>query len=105
DDRLMPPLANILQPLIDVANAILKFFHSDVGLTWGLAIVGLTVVTRLAILPLSLKQIRSMRALQALQPQLKAIQQRYKDDKQRQQREMMEFYKKNEINPLASCFP
>jgi YidC/Oxa1 family membrane protein insertase len=99
------PLANILQPLIDVANAILKFFHNDLGLGWGLAIVGLTIVTRLAILPLSLKQIRSMRALQALQPQIKAIQQRYKDDKQRQQREMMDFYKKNEINPLASCFP
>jgi YidC/Oxa1 family membrane protein insertase len=99
------PLANIFQPLIDVANAILKFFHSDIGVTWGLAIVGLTVVTRLAILPLSLKQIRSMRALQALQPQIKAIQQRYKDDKQRQQREMMDFYKTNKINPLASCFP
>jgi YidC/Oxa1 family membrane protein insertase len=99
------PLANILQPLIDVANAILKFFHNEVGLGWGLAIVGLTVVTRLAILPLSLKQIRSMRALQALQPQIKAIQQRYKDDKQRQQREMMDFYKENKINPLASCFP
>src|SRR5438874_12944790 len=101
----MLPLANILQPLIDVANAILKFFHNDVGLTWGLAIVGLTVVTRLAILPLSLKQIRSMRALQALQPQLKAIQQRYKDDKQRQQRELMDFYKTNKINPFASCVP
>jgi YidC/Oxa1 family membrane protein insertase len=99
------PLANILQPLIDVANSILKFFHNDVGLSWGLAIVGLTIVTRIAILPLSLKQIRSMRALQALQPQIKAIQQRYKDDKQRLQRELMSFYQRNKINPLASCVP
>jgi YidC/Oxa1 family membrane protein insertase len=101
----MIELANIFQPLIDVANSILKFFHNNVGLSWGLAIVGLTIVTRLAILPLSLKQIRSMRALQALQPQIKAIQQRYKDDKQRLQRELMDFYKTNQINPFASCVP
>jgi YidC/Oxa1 family membrane protein insertase len=95
----------ILRPLVTAANAVVTFFHDNLGLSWGLAIVGLTIVTRLAILPLSLKQIRSMRALQALQPELKAIQARYKDDKQRQQREMMDFYKRNEINPLASCWP
>ena len=99
------PLANILQPLIDVANSILKFFHNDVGLGWGLAIVALTIVTRIAILPLSLRQIRSMRAMQALQPQIKALQARYKDDKQRLQRELMDFYKTNKINPFASCVP
>jgi YidC/Oxa1 family membrane protein insertase len=101
----MIELANVLQPLIDVANSILKFFHNNLGLSWGLAIVGLTIVTRVAILPLSLKQIRSMRSLQALQPQIKAIQQRYKDDKQRLQRELMDFYKTNKINPFASCVP
>ena len=46
-----------------------------------------------------------MRAMQALQPQLKEIQEKYKDDKQRKQQEMMNFYQENEINPLASCFP
>src|SRR3954453_20473231 len=95
----------VLRPFVTAANAVVTFFHDNVGLSWGLAIVGLTIVTRLAILPLSLKQIRSMRSLQALQPELKAIQARYKDDKQRQQREMMDFYKRNEINPLASCWP
>src|SRR4051794_19516167 len=95
----------VLRPFVTAANAVVTFFHDNVGLSWGLAIVGLTIVTRLAILPLSLRQIRSMRALQALQPELKAIQARYKDDKQRQQREMMEFYKRNKINPLASCWP
>jgi len=97
--------ANIFQPLIDVANSILKFFHNDVGLTWGLAIVALTVVTRIAILPLSLKQIRSMRSMQAHQPEIKRIQQKYKDDRQRLQRELMSFYKENSINPFASCVP
>jgi YidC/Oxa1 family membrane protein insertase len=99
------PLANIFQPLIDVADSVLKFFHNDVGLSWGLSIVFLTIVTRMAILPLSLKQIRSMRALQAHQPEIKKIQQKYKDDRQRQQREMMAFYQENKINPFASCVP
>jgi YidC/Oxa1 family membrane protein insertase len=63
------------------------------------------VVTRLVILPLSLKQIRSMRSLQAHQPDIKRIQEKYKDDRQRMQRELMEFYRENKINPLASCVP
>ena len=99
------PVANILQPLIDAADAVIGFLHDDVGLSWGLSIVGLTFITRLLILPLSLKQIRSMRHLQAHAPELKALQERYKDDKERLQREMMAFYRENKINPLASCWP
>jgi YidC/Oxa1 family membrane protein insertase len=101
----MLPLANIFQPLIDVANAVLQFFHDDVGVGWGVAIILLTIVTRMAILPLSLKQIRSMRSLQAHQPEIKKIQEKYKDDRQRMQREMMAFYQENKINPFASCVP
>jgi YidC/Oxa1 family membrane protein insertase len=98
-------VANVLQPLIDVADAVLNFFHDDVGFGWGPAIVGLTFVTRLAILPLSIKQIRSMRALQAFQPQIQEIREKYKDDRERQQREMMKLYQDNKINPFASCVP
>jgi len=98
-------VANVFQPLIDVANSILTFFHDDVGVGWGVSIIFLTIVTRLAILPLSLKQIRSMRSLQAHQPEIKRIQQKYKDDRQRMQREMMAFYQENKINPFASCVP
>jgi YidC/Oxa1 family membrane protein insertase len=101
----MLPLANIFQPLIDVANSVLTFFHDTVGVGWGVSIILLTIVTRLAILPLSLKQIRSMRALQAHQPEIKKIQEKYKGDRQRQQREMMAFYQENKINPFASCVP
>jgi YidC/Oxa1 family membrane protein insertase len=101
----MIPLANILQPLIDVADSVITFLHDDLGLTWGLAIVGLTFITRLVILPLSLKQIRSMRSLQQHAPELKALQEKYKGDKERLQREMMAFYRENQINPLASCWP
>src|SRR2546423_2508259 len=101
------PLAvwKFLQPLVDVNEAILKFFHNNLGFGWGMAIVGLTVVIRLAILPLTFKQVRSMQALQRLAPEMKRIQERYKDDKKRQQQEIMAFYQDHQVNPLASCFP
>ncbi len=97
-------VANILQPLIDAADWVINELH-NIGFGWGAAIIGLTFITRTLILPLSIKQIRSMRALQALQPQMKEIQEKYKDDKERMQREMMTFYQENGINPLASCWP
>ena len=99
------PLANVLQPIEDVADSILQFFAEDLGWGYGVAIILLTFITRIVILPLSLRQIKSMRALQAYAPQIKELNERYKDDPQRKQRELMDFYKKNNINPLASCFP
>jgi YidC/Oxa1 family membrane protein insertase len=99
------PDANILQPLIDVANGVLQFFHDNVGLSWGLSIVALTVVTRAVLIPLTYKQLKGMRAMQALQPQIKELQAKYKNDKQRMQQEMMRFYKENKVNPFASCIP
>lgn len=101
----MLPVANILQPIIDAADAVLTFFAENAGFGYGVAIILLTFVTRIVILPLSLRQIRSMRSLQAYGPQIKELNERYKDDPQRKQREMMEFYRENNINPLASCFP
>jgi YidC/Oxa1 family membrane protein insertase len=97
--------ATFLQPLVDVNDAILKFWHNDVGFSWGASIIGLTIVVRAAILPLTFRQVRSMQALQRLQPEMKRIQERYKDDKQRQQQEMMKFYQVHGVNPLASCLP
>jgi YidC/Oxa1 family membrane protein insertase len=99
------PDANILQPLIDIANAVLKFFHDNAGLSWGMSIIALTVVTRAVLIPLTYKQLKGMRALQALQPQIKELQEKYKNDKQRMQQEMMRFYKENKVNPFASCLP
>jgi YidC/Oxa1 family membrane protein insertase len=97
--------SNIFQPLIDVFEAVLKFFHNSIGVPWGWSIVLLTIVIRALLVPLTLKQFHSMRRLQELQPELKAIQARYKDDKQRQQQELMKFYKENQVNPLGSCLP
>src|SRR5687768_10128512 len=99
------PIANVLQPLIDVAHEILKFWHDTVGLSWGGAIIGLTVVVRLAILPLTFKQVRSMQDLQRLQPEMKRIQERYKEDRQRMNQEMMKLYQEHKVNPLSSCLP
>jgi YidC/Oxa1 family membrane protein insertase len=97
--------ANIFQPLISVFQHVIVFFHSNVGLSWGWSIVLLTVCVRLVLVPLTIRQFSGMRKLQHLQPQMKAIQQKYKDDKQRQQEEIMKFYRENEVNPLASCLP
>lgn len=97
--------ANILQPLIDVLERVLLFFHDTVGVGWGLSIIFLTLTVRLLLLPLTLKQVKSMQRLQLLAPELRRIQAKYRDDKQRQQQEMMRFYQENRVNPLASCFP
>jgi YidC/Oxa1 family membrane protein insertase len=98
-------LANVLQPLVDLNEAILKFFHDDVGFSWGWSIVALTVVIRLAILPLTYRQVRGMQQMQRLAPEMKKIQERFKDDKQRQQQELMKFYQDHGFNPLSSCLP
>ena len=97
-------LANILQPLINVADAVLEAFH-NAGLSWGMTIIALTIATRTLLIPLTYRQLKSMRALQAYQPQIKALQEKYKDDRQRLSQEMMKFYQENKINPLASCIP
>jgi YidC/Oxa1 family membrane protein insertase len=97
--------ANIFQPLIDVFESVLEFFHNHVGASWGLSIVLLTVAVRALLIPLFVKQFHSMQRLQQLQPEMKAIQNKYKDDKERQQQEMMRFYRENKVNPLSSCLP
>jgi YidC/Oxa1 family membrane protein insertase len=103
----MAPLGFQLAPqfLVDIADAVLTFFHDSVGLSWGGAIIALTVATRTLLIPLTYKQLKGMRALQVLQPQIKEIQAKYKNDKQRMQQEMMRFYQENKVNPFASCIP
>jgi YidC/Oxa1 family membrane protein insertase len=97
--------ANIFQPLISVFAAVIKFYHDNLGVSWGLSIVFLTVSVRLIMVPLAVKQLHGMRSMQQHQPEMKALQRKYKDDKARQQEEMMKFYRENGINPFASCLP
>jgi len=99
------PIANPVQPLIDVFDGILVFFHDSVGFSWGFSIIALTIVVRTALIPLTLKQFKSMQALQRLSPEIKALQAKYKDDRQRLNQEMMKFYQENKVNPFGSCLP
>jgi YidC/Oxa1 family membrane protein insertase len=102
----VPPVAaNPLQPLIDFFEAILVFFHDTVGLGWGMAIIALTVVVRACLLPLTLKQFRSMQNLAKFQPQIRELQKKYAHDRERLNQETMKFYRENKVNPLASCLP
>jgi YidC/Oxa1 family membrane protein insertase len=106
----MPILANVIQdafsPLISVFESIMVFIHAHlVGGSWGLAIVGLTVLIRAVLVPLTYRQLKGMQEMQRLSPQIAALKEKYKDDKQRQQQEIMAFYRENKINPLASCLP
>jgi YidC/Oxa1 family membrane protein insertase len=100
-----PPIANIAQPLIDVFDSVLVFFHDSVGFSWGLSIIALTVVVRAVLVPLTFKQFKSMQNMQRLAPEIKALQAKYKDDRQRLNQEMMKFYQENKVNPFGSCLP
>jgi YidC/Oxa1 family membrane protein insertase len=102
-------LANIIQeafsPLISLFESILVFIHDHGVASWGLAIVLLTVLVRAVMVPLTFSQFRSMRKMQLVAPELKALKEKYKDDKQRQNEEMMKLYREKGINPFASCLP
>jgi len=95
----------VIQPLINFFEAILKIFHDTIGLSWGFSIIALTLLVRSCLLPLTFRQYHSMQRLAHLQPEMKKLQVRYKDDKQRLNEEMMKFYRENKVNPLASCLP
>src|SRR3979490_359435 len=93
-------------PLISAFEAIMVFIHAHlVGGSWGLAIVGLTVLIRAILVPLTFRQLKSMQEMQRLAPQIQALKEKYKEDKQPQQQEIMKFYQEHKINPLASCLP
>ena len=98
-------IANVFQPLITVFETILTFFHDHLTLSWGTSIIALTLVVRSALLPLTLKQFKSMQRLAHLQPEIKKLQERYKNDKERLNQETMKFYRENKVNPFASCLP
>ena len=95
----------IIQPLIDFFHAILVFIHDTVGFGWGFSIIFLTILVRACLLPLTFKQFHSMQRLAQLQPEMKKVQERFKNDKERMNQEMMKFYRENKVNPFASCLP
>ena len=103
----------LLAPLEWVISALLYFFHQGfstfldptAGLTWALSIVGLVIVVRILIIPLFVRQVKSQRNLQLIQPQMKELQKKYAGDREKLGQEMMKLYRETGTNPLASCFP
>ncbi|MBU3646177.1 MAG: membrane protein insertase YidC [Candidatus Nanopelagicaceae bacterium] len=103
----------ILDPLYWIVSGVMVVIHKALsplfgeasGVTWSLSIVGLVILIRTILIPLFVKQIKSQRALTALSPEMKKIQQKYKDDRQKQSEELMKLYKEHKTNPMASCFP
>ena len=108
-------MGSILNPLYYAVSWVMVTFNSLLGyvfgkdgnesIKWSLSIIGLVIVIRIILIPLFVKQIKSQRALTALQPHMKEIQKKHKDDRQKQSEEMMKLYKEHKTNPLASCFP
>lgn len=98
-------IGNPLKPLENLLTWLLEHLHDSVGLSWAWSIVALVVIVRIALVPLTVRQIHSMQNLQAHAPEMKKIQQQYKHDRQKMNAEMMTFYKENQINPAASCLP
>jgi YidC/Oxa1 family membrane protein insertase len=94
----------LLQPLEHLFRHILNGLH-QIGLPWAWSIVALTVIVRMLLVPLTVRQIHSMQRMQQFAPQMKEIQKKYKGDRQRQNEELMKFYREHNINPAASCLP
>jgi YidC/Oxa1 family membrane protein insertase len=97
-------VAGLLTPLEDLLRHILNGLH-QIGLPWAWAIVGLTVIVRMLLVPLTVRQIHGMQNMQRHAPQMKEIQKKYKGDRQKLNEELMKFYKENNINPASSCLP
>ena len=98
----------VASPLSPIENALawlLEHLHDSIGFSWGWSIIALTIIVRVALVPLMVKQIHSTQAMQVHMPEMKAIQQKYKGDRQRLNEELMKFYKENSINPAAPCLP
>ena len=89
---------------IDLMAQALELLNGIVH-NYGLAIILFTLIIKFALLPLTIKQTKSMKAMQDIQPEMKKIQDKYKDDKEKQQQEMMKLYQENNVNPAAGCLP
>ncbi|ABG05251.1 60 kDa inner membrane insertion protein [Rubrobacter xylanophilus DSM 9941] len=101
---MLQTLREIFDPLFSLLGGMLFTFHGW-GAPWWLAIAMLTVVVRAVLFPLTFRQVKSMRRMQELKPEIDEIRRRHKDDPQRQQQEMMKLYGERNINPLGGCLP
>lgn len=101
----MSKIYELLAPIQNIIEHVIVFLYQNVIASYGIVIILLTIIVRLILTPLTITQTRSMARMQKIQPQLKELQKKYKDDKQKLQQETMAFYKQNNVNPLAGCLP
>ncbi|MDP9477447.1 MAG: membrane protein insertase YidC [Actinomycetota bacterium] len=96
---------SLFSPVVNVLGAALLYFHQTLGAPWWLSIVMLTVIVRTLLFPLTVKQVRSMRAMQDLKPEMDKVRAQYRDNVQRQREEMAKVYQERGVNPLGGCLP
>src|ERR671912_452041 len=98
-------LERVFSPLTGLLGSGLEYFHDSWGLAWWLSIALVTVIVRSLLFPLTIKQVRSMRAMQDLKPDMDRIRAQFKDNPQRQREEMAKVYQEQGVNPLGGCLP
>jgi YidC/Oxa1 family membrane protein insertase len=96
---------NLFGPLVHILGGVLLYFHQSLGVAWWLSIVLLTVIVRSLLFPLTVKQVKSMRAMQDLKPRMDRVRAQFKDNPQRQREEMAKLYQEQGVNPLGGCLP
>lgn len=96
---------NVFGPIVNILGAVLLYFHQNLGVPWWLSIVILTVIVRSLLFPLTVKQVKSMRAMQDLKPRMDRVRAQFKDNPQRQREEMAKLYQDQGVNPLGGCLP
>lgn len=96
---------DLFSPVVNVLSVVLLYFHDNLGAPWWLSIVMLTVVVRTLLFPLTIKQVKNMRAMQDLKPEMDRIRAQYRNNRQKQQEEMMKLYQERRVNPLGGCLP
>lgn len=98
-------MGSLLNPIIEFLIQILVFFHDNVYPNYGVDIILLTIVVRIAMSPLTFTQIRAQSQIQKIQPQINKIREKYKGDKEKMNQEITSIYRENKINPLSGCLP
>jgi YidC/Oxa1 family membrane protein insertase len=98
-------VAGILSPIEQPLTWLLETLHANLGLPWAWAVIVLTLIVRILLVPISVRQIHSMQRLQRYAPALKELQKKYKNDKQKLREEQMKFFQEHQVNPAASCLP
>ncbi len=103
-ERIADFFGRVFFPLTNLLGDGLEFFNAQ-GIPWWLSIAILTVIVRSLLFPLTIRQVKSMRAMQDLKPEMDRIRAKYKDNRQKQQEELMKLYQERKVNPFGSCLP